>query len=69
MIHLHERLNKEKLPAKLILQVHDELVLTCATAKVEKVCEVVKESMQQAMQLAVPLKVEIGFGKNWLEAH
>jgi DNA polymerase-1 len=55
--------------AKLILQVHDELVFEVPEAQLDKIKELVREKMENVVQLKVPLKVGIGSGKNWQEAH
>ena len=54
--------------AKLMLQVHDELVLEAPTENAEAVAETVKRIMEGAFDLSVPLTAEVGLGKNWLEA-
>jgi DNA polymerase I len=53
----------------LILQVHDELIFDVALEELEKIKELVRNEMEQVMKLSVPLTVDIGIGKNWLEAH
>ena len=53
----------------MILQVHDELVFEVPVSEIEQVSRLVKENMENAMELNVPIKVEIGTGNNWLEAH
>ncbi|HIJ83777.1 MAG: DNA polymerase I [Magnetococcales bacterium] len=69
MIRLHRRLNDEGLKSRMILQVHDELVLETPEGELEQVKGVVRESMESAIALSVPLKVDIGAGSNWDEAH
>ncbi|HBS84971.1 MAG: DNA polymerase I [Bacteroidetes bacterium GWF2_38_335] len=69
MIRIFERFNKENLKAKMILQVHDELDFDVPENELKQVEQIVKEEMENAVKLAVPLTVETGFGKNWLEAH
>lgn len=69
MIDVYKKLNESGLDAKMLLQVHDELVFECEASQVEAVKNLVKSSMENAMTLTVPLKVEIGAGANWLEAH
>jgi len=69
MIHLSRRLAKERLKAYMILQVHDELVLEVPVDEIDKVQPLVKEVMENAMKLSVPLVVETGYGRHWLEAH
>jgi len=69
MIHLHARLAKEAPDANMILQVHDELVVECPESKAGNVSDIVREEMESATQLNVPLIVDIGQGKNWFTAH
>jgi len=69
MVNIHERLRREGLKAKMILQVHDELIFEVTPEELEKVKELVISEMSGAARLDVPLKVEWGTGTNWLEAH
>lgn len=69
MIRIFRRLEQEKLSSKMILQVHDELDFDVYKPELEKVKEIVSHEMQNAVQLSVPLTVDIGVGNNWLEAH
>ena len=69
MIRIHNALLVNKLKSKMILQVHDELVFDVLKAEMEQVKEIVRNEMENAYQLSIPLTVEIGTGKNWLEAH
>jgi DNA polymerase-1 len=69
MINIHNRMKAEKLQSKMILQVHDELVFDVLKPELEAVKKLVKEEMEQAVSLSVPLTVDSGFGSNWLEAH
>ncbi|MDX8404368.1 MAG: DNA polymerase I [Mariprofundaceae bacterium] len=69
MIRLHEKLSCEHPDAKMTLQVHDELVIECPEEKAEAVKNIVREIMESAVDLHVPLAVDIGQGKNWFEAH
>ncbi|MCB0316354.1 MAG: hypothetical protein KDH84_24390, partial [Calditrichaeota bacterium] len=59
----------QHLQARMILQVHDELVFELPESELPALTALVKEKMESAMQLAVPLKVDTGSGTNWLEAH
>ena len=68
MVDLQRRLDAEQLPAQLLLQVHDELVLECDPASEAAVIKAVRETMEQAVSLDVPLLVEVGCGPNWMEA-
>ncbi len=69
MINLHRRLAREGLGARLVLQVHDELVLDVPEAEVATVTALLREEMENAVRLDVPLVVDVGVGKNWREAH
>jgi DNA polymerase-1 len=69
MINIHRWLQKEKLKTKMILQVHDELVFDLHESEQEIVKTKVIELMKTAVLLDVPMEVEVGVGKNWLEAH
>jgi DNA polymerase-1 len=69
MIKVEERLRKENLQSRMILQVHDELLFDVPKNEVQLLMELVKHEMETAMPLKVPVVVEAGSGKNWLEAH
>jgi len=69
MIEVDRRLRAEGLQARLILQVHDELLVEAPEAEVEKAKALVVEAMRGAGQLKVPLLVEIGVGRTWASAH
>jgi len=68
MLRVWEALKKEKLSAKMILQVHDELVFEVPKKELKQTGEVVKAAMESAVKLAVPLPVELGSGENWMDA-
>lgn len=68
MVRVYERLLKENLNAKLILQVHDELIVECPENESEKVRDILTEEMTNAVNLSVPMTVEAHIGKNWLLA-
>lgn len=68
MLRVWEALKKEKLSAKMILQVHDELVFEVPKKELQQTGEVVKAAMESAVKLAVPLPVELGSGENWVDA-
>ena len=69
MLSVSASLKKLKIDAKLILQVHDELVVESQEKDTEKVTKILNDSMSKAAKLSVPLEVEIGIGKNWDQAH
>lgn len=69
MINLQRRLQREGMQARMILQVHDELVFEAPAAEMAALKQMVIEEMSGAVQLDVPVKIEVGVGKNWLEAH
>ncbi|NLO23099.1 MAG: DNA polymerase I [Fibrobacter sp.] len=69
MISIHERIQKENLPLKMMLQVHDELLFECPLEEIEKLSTIVKEEMESAMTLSVPLIASVGYASNWLDAH
>jgi DNA polymerase-1 len=69
MINIHRWMRKEKLKSKMILQVHDELVFDLHRDEQEILRPRVIELMKNAVQLEVPMDVEVGIGENWLEAH
>jgi DNA polymerase I len=69
MIAIQKRLRNEHWKAKMLLQVHDELVFDVPKDEVEELQVLVKSEMENAFELGVPLVVDIGLGNNWLEAH
>lgn len=69
MINIHKKLSTENWLSKILLQVHDELVFDVHHSELEKIQPMIKHEMENAFKMAVPLDVEIGVGKNWLEAH
>lgn len=68
MINMDKALKKNNLKAKLILQVHDELVLDCPESEAEKAAEILKYEMENAVKLDVPLTVDVHIGKNWYDS-
>ena len=69
MIKVFNRMNQEGLRSKMLLQVHDELVFDVHNDEVDIMRKLVKEEMEGAVELVVPMQVEMEFAKNWLEAH
>ena len=68
MIKVHERLSREVEDARLILQVHDELIVECKESDAKAVCKILEEEMENAARLKVKLSVDAHFGRTWLEA-
>ncbi|MBA4155032.1 DNA polymerase I [Flavobacterium sp.] len=69
MINIYKKLTSENWQSKMLLQVHDELVFDVHNSELEKIQPMIKYEMENAFKLAVPLDVELGMGRNWLEAH
>ncbi len=69
MVRIDERLKHENMKAEMILQVHDELNFNCPEIEVDALKVLIREEMEGALKINVPLKVDIGVGDNWLEAH
>ena len=67
MIQVAERLEKEKLEAKMLLQVHDELVFEAPETEIPTLSKLVEETMENALDLAIPLKVESNAGDTWYD--
>ncbi|PSL35498.1 DNA polymerase I [Chitinophaga ginsengisoli] len=69
MISIHKKLKQENLRSRMILQVHDELVFDVHKDEIDLIKPLIEEGMRNALPLSVPVDVEIGTGRNWLEAH
>lgn len=69
MIKIHEQFAKKQLRSKMILQIHDELLFDVVKEEIKEVEAVAQHCMKTALHLEVPIVVEMGVGKNWLEAH
>ena len=69
MINIHRQLEENQLQTKMILQVHDELVFDVYLPEIDKIKEIVKQEMENVKALLIPLTIDMGTGKNWLEAH
>jgi DNA polymerase-1 len=69
MVKVNDRMEAENMSSKMILQVHDELVFEVLEDELDKLRALVKETMESAVQLDIPLTVDIGVGDDWLEAH
>ena len=68
MVNLSNALKRERMKSKLILQVHDELILDANESEKDKAAEILRREMENAVQLKVPLKFEVAIGRNWYEA-
>jgi len=69
MIRIHNRLIQEKLQSMMILQIHDELLFEVAEKELEVLKSIVISEMEQALPLDIPVKVDVGVGNSWYEAH
>lgn len=69
MINIHKRFLKEGFKSKMLLQVHDELVFDAHKDELEIIKPIIKDEMENAFKMTVPLDVEMGIGQNWLQAH
>ena len=69
MINVDKRIAQEGMQSRMILQIHDELVFDAVLEEVDALQRIVKEEMENVIELSVPLTVECNYGKNWLEAH
>ena len=68
MVNLNKELEQSNIDAKIILQVHDELILEAKIEDKEKAKEILKKCMESAISLSVPLEVEVSEAENWYEA-
>ncbi len=68
MVKIDKVFTEKKLEAKLIMQVHDELVVECPDSETDEVTKILHEIMEHIMEWDIPITVEVGIGKNWLEA-
>lgn len=68
MVRVYNRLKKENMKSRLILQVHDELIIEAPEAEAEKAAEILRSEMENAAKLNVPLKVDLNIGKSWYDA-
>lgn len=67
MINIDKRLSKENLKSEMVLQVHDELIFDVIPSELEAMKSLVREEMENAVNLTVPLKVDMGIGDNWFD--
>ena len=69
MVAVHRKLMESGLDARIVLQIHDELLVEAREDCAEQVRQLLQDTMKQAADLAVPLEVDAHIGKSWLEAH
>ena len=69
MIRIFDEMNRLKLQSKMILQIHDELLFDVLPNEKEKLVSLVREQMENAYTLCIPLSVDISSGDNWVDAH
>ncbi|MDX6613336.1 MAG: polymerase [Blastocatellia bacterium] len=68
MLHVEEALRRDGVPAQMLMQVHDELLVECPSGEVDRVVEILRREMETAVKLDVPLIADIGVGDNWMDA-
>ncbi len=68
MLHADHAFRREGLQARMLMQIHDELLVECAAGEAEKVAATLKREMENAVELDVPLVAETGIGDNWMDA-
>ena len=69
MVRIQRKLEEKALRTKMILQVHDELVFDVPIEEMDSIVKLIRTEMENALLLDIPIKVDIGTGSNWLEAH
>ena len=69
MVKVAKRLKNENCKGRLIMQVHDELIIECPQEEKERICDILKEEMENACELAAPLTADVNSGKTWFETH
>lgn len=69
MLNVYRKLKEGGFKAKLVLQVHDELIIDCPISEQEAVAHILKTEMEHAVELNVPLEADVGCGDNWFDAH
>jgi DNA polymerase-1 len=67
MLKVEDALRRENLQARQVMQVHDELLIEAPEREAEQVAALLKREMESAVELDVPLEVEVGAGKNWMD--
>ncbi|MGB0259228.1 MAG: DNA polymerase, partial [Coraliomargarita sp.] len=69
MVRIQKAITEAGLQSRMLLQVHDELIFDMEPSEEAQLRQIVSDGMQQALELACPIEIEIGLGDNWLEAH
>ncbi len=69
MVNIAVELKRRRMKSRMLLQVHDELVFEAAEAELQDLQSLVKQGMEGVVKFRVPLRVEVGVGANWAEAH
>jgi DNA polymerase-1 len=69
MVNIHRKIKEKDLSSRLIMQIHDELVLEVKDEEAEIAKDIVRTEMENVIMLSVPLKVSLGMGKSWAESH
>ena len=69
MIRVDQKIRQRGLKSKMVLQIHDELLFEAPRSELESLMDIIKQEMENVLQLSVPLTVECNYGENWLEAH
>jgi DNA polymerase-1 len=68
MLHVDEAMRREGVKARMLMQVHDELLVECPVSETDRVVEILRREMESAVELDVPLIADIGVGDNWMDA-
>ena len=69
MIEVDRQITEQKMVSRMVLQVHDELIIEAPIDEADRAEKLLKEAMQNAAELSIPLKVDMGKGNNWAQAH
>jgi DNA polymerase-1 len=69
MVEIYRRFKQEGIASKMIMQVHDEVVIDTLVSELDRVKHIVKEAMESVAQLSIPLIAEVNSADNWLDAH
>jgi DNA polymerase-1 len=69
MVEIYRRFKQEGIASKMIMQVHDEVVIDTLVSELDRVKHIVKEAMESVAQLSIPLIAEVNSASNWLDAH